>query len=1030
MQKTLLLWISLAPLLTAARPVEFNRDVRPILSDKCLACHGADAKNKNIPLRLDVEDIAKSDLGGRRAIVPGDPAASEILKRIDTPSKARKMPPAFTGHAVSAEERDILARWIAEGAVWQKHWSFLPPARPALPDLKQAAWVRNPIDAFILERLEREELAPRSEASRDRLLRRVTLDLTGLPPTPQEVDAFLADKSPKAYDKLVDRLLASPRFGERLAMRWLDNARYADTNGYQYDGERIMWRWRDYVINSFNRNKPFDQFVSEQIAGDLLPNATLEQKVATGFQRNHRANTELGIVAEEYNVEYVIDRVETNSAVFLGLTFGCARCHNHKYDPLTQKEMYQFYAFFNNVPEQGRAMKYGNSPPMVPYPTDAQQARLTQLVHEISQTSKAIRPEAAKLKAWQAALPKTSTQYWFPAFDLKRKLSLDSAEETRANGGVVSFVPGRIGNAVQLDGNTWLDAGFQAANFDIEDRFSLSFWVQSDSIPDGSLVSRSKDAPRGRGFGMEARQGKLHVHFTSDFDDDAIRLISEEPILKSSQWQHLALRYTGSRMAEGVHVYVDGKPVRFKVELDNLYRPFNNGGKEFPEPFRIGAGAGPERRFKGRFDEVLIWSRTLPEADIALLAKGQLLRDLDSATRQVREAYLESPAAPAAQKQLWAKLIQLEQAREAHERSFPTVMVMAENPQRRDTHILIRGEYNKPGDKVEPGLPSFLPGLPAAAPNNRLGLAQWMVARDNPLTARVNINRFWQMIFGTGLVKTTEDFGSQGEYPTHPELLDWLAVEFMDSQWDLKHMFRLMVTSASYRQDSRSTPALNQRDPENRLLARGPRLRLPAEAIRDQALAAANLLSPKLGGPSIKPYQPAGLWEEQSMQNMDYTQDHGDDLYRRSLYIYWKRTIAPPMMTNFDASTRESCVVRESRTNTPLQALTLMNDVTFLEAGRHIARRMLTEGGATEEDRLQFGMKLLLARPATATELAVLKSNLNYHRDYFASQPGRVETYLRQGDSPLDPKLPQSEQAAYMALASLLLNLDQTLTKD
>ncbi len=1029
MIRALLTLISFAVLLPAARPVEFNRDVRPILSDKCLACHGADARNRNIPLRLDIEAAAKADLGGRRAIIPGSPETSELIKRINTESKTRKMPPVFTGHALTEAERSILSQWVSEGAKWQKHWSFITPQRPALPAVSARQWPRNPIDRFILERLDREQLKPSAEASKDRLIRRVTLDLSGLPPTPKEVDAFIADKSLDAYGKLVNRLLENPRYGERMAMRWLDNARYADSNGYQYDGERIMWRWRDYVIESFNKNKPFDQFVVEQIAGDLIPNATMEQKMGTGFQRNHRANTELGIVAEEYNVEYVIDRVETNSAVFLGLTFGCARCHNHKYDPLTQKEMYQFYAYFNNVPEQGRAMKYGNSPPMISTPTREQQAQLAQLVHLIEQTRAAIKVSPAQLRAWQAGISHDSVDYWHPGFDLKRKLSLENPDETRANAGQVEFVPGRIGKAVSLNGTTYLDAGFHAANFDMEDRFTIALWTQSGKLPDGTLFSRMNDKPRGRGFALETRKGHIHVHFTSDYDDDAIRMTSTLPVLKAGPWQHVTLAYTGSRMAEGVHVFVDGKPIEFKVELDNLYRPLNNGGTEFPEPLRIGSGGGPTRRFAGKIDEVLIWSRTLAQDDITLLAQGQTLKQSDPQSRQLREAYLEA-AAPQAQKQLWSKLVQLEQQREALERAFPTVMIMAENPQRRDTHILIRGEYNKPGEKVEPGLPGFLPPMPSGTPNDRLGLAQWLVAKENPLTARVNINRLWQLLFGTGLVKTTEDFGSQGEYPSHPELLDWLATEFVESKWNLKHMVRLMVTSAAYRQDSRTTPDLVQRDPENRLLAHGPRLRLPAEAIRDQALAAAGLLNARLGGPSVKPYQPAGLWEEQSMQNMDYKQDHGADLYRRSLYMYWKRTIAPPMMTNFDASTRESCTVRESRTNTPLQALNLMNDVTFLEAGRQIGRRMLTEGGTTDESRISYGTKLLLARNPTAKELVIFKASLNYHRDYFATHPGRVDTYLSKGESPQAPQLKPAEHAAYMALASLMLNLDETVNKD
>ncbi|WP_238325897.1 DUF1553 domain-containing protein [Bryobacter aggregatus] len=1030
----LLLVLAISTLSFGAAPIEFNRDVRPILSDKCLACHGADAKNKGIPLRLDIEAQAKADLGGHRAIVPGNPEASELVKRINTDSKARKMPPIFTGHVLTQAERDTLTQWIAQGAQWQKHWSFIPPVRPALPKVSDEKWARNPIDNFILAKLDREGLKPSPEASKDRLIRRVTLDLTGVPPTPAEVDTFLKDKSPDAYDKVVQRLLANPKYGERLAMRWLDNARYADSNGYQYDGERQMWRWRDYVIESFNKNKPFNDFITEQIAGDLLPNATMEQKMGTGFNRNHRANTEFGIVAEEYAVEYVIDRVETNSAVFLGLTMGCARCHNHKYDPTTQKEMYQFYAYFNNVPEHGRAMKYGNSPPLIAAPTQDQQAKLAQLDQSIEQARKALRVSATQQQSWQTSLLKQPEQHWVPAVDLKRKLSFEDPEQTRANAGIVRFVPGRIGKAVELDGTNYLDAGFEAANFDIEERFTIATWVYSDKLPNGTLFSRMNDRLKGRGYGLEAREGKIHVHFTSEFADDAIRMDSEA-VLQPKTWQHVTLTYNGSRMADGIKVYVDGKPVPLKIEIDAIYRPFNNAAKQFPEPFRIGAGGGPTKRFAGRFDELGVWSRVLSTEDIAVLAEGKSLQQLAQdpssphAKRVLRAAYLEA-GAPQPQRELWARIQQLEHDRELFEFELPTVMVMAEMPVRRDTFILQRGEYDKPGEKVEPGVPSFLPPLPAGAPNNRLGLAQWMTAKDHPLTARVNINRFWQAIFGTGIVKTTEDFGNQGEWPSHPELLDWLATEFVESKWDLKHMMQLMVTSAAYRQDSRTTPDLTQRDPENRWLAHGPRLRLPAEAIRDQALYAAGLLNPKLGGRSTKSYQPAGLWEEQSMQNMDYEQDHGADLYRRSLYMYWKRTIAPPMMVTFDASTRESCTVRESRSNTPLQALNLMNDVTFLEAGRQIGRRMIAEGGATDEARLSYGMKLLLSRTPTPKELSILKSNLNYHRDYFASNPGRVDTYLSKGESPVSKTIPPQEQAAYMAVGNLILNLDEAVTKD
>jgi mono/diheme cytochrome c family protein len=1022
--------------------VEFNRDVRPILSDKCFGCHGPDAKTKNIPLRLDIEDQAKADLGKRFAIVPGQPENSEIIKRITAEQIFKKMPPPSSGHAVSEAELATLKQWISEGAKWQKHWSFLPVTKPTPPQTSNNSWSRNAIDRFLLARLDKEGLKPSPEASKEKLLRRVTLDLTGLPPTPEEQRAFLADSSTNAYEKVIDRLLATPAFGERLAARWLENARYADSNGYQFDGERVMWRWRDYVIDSFHKNKPFNQFIVEQVAGDLMPNATREQIVGTGFNRNHRGNTEFGIVPEEYAVEYVVDRVETTSAVFLGLTMGCARCHNHKYDPFTQKEFYQFYAYFNNIPENGRAMKYGNSPPLIAAPTKEEEAGLAALDRKIRAAEESMSKRRADIDRlmsnWEKSGAAKSQAYWLPLTNRRAKLSFENPDETRANMGEVRFVPGRVGNAVELKGGAYLDAGFDAAPFDIEDRFTITASIKSDTMPNGAIFSRMDDKPKGRGFGLEARQGKIHVHFTSDFDDDAIRMDSEAVVLQANTWQHVALTFDGSRMAEGVRVYVDGKPVKLKTEIDSLYRPFVNAGNRFPHPFRMGAGGGPERRFTGLIDEVAIWSRVLAPDAVAILGRVEALSKLAaidpakrdaSAWRQLRGAFLES-AAPAELRDEQAKLNALYQDREAMERSFPTVMVMKEMTERRPTTILLRGEYNKPGEHVEPGLPSMLPPLPSNEPNNRLGLARWMVGKDNPLTARVTVNRFWQMIFGTGLVKTSEDFGSQGEWPSHPELLDWLAADFMESGWNTKALFKQVLSSAAYRQDSKVSPDLLNRDPENRLLARGPRLRLPAETVRDQALAASGLLSAKVGGPSVKPYQPAGLWEEQSMQNMYYTQGHGEDLYRRSLYMYWKRTIAPPMMTNFDASTREACAVRENRTNTPLQALNLMNDVTFLEAGRQIGRRMLAEGGPSDEAKLRYGFQLVLARAPQAKELEVLKSSLSYHRDFFSSDPKRTEKFLAKGESKLAAGIDLREQAAYMAIGSLLLNLDEAVTKE
>jgi hypothetical protein len=1017
------------------RPIDFNRDVRPILSDKCYSCHGPDSFAKKIPLRLDQEAAAKADLGGRHAIVPGDTSASEVVRRITAEQPARRMPPPYSGLKLNENEINTLRSWIAQGAHWQKHWSLNAPVRPPVPVVKDQAWARNPIDAFVLERLEREGLKPSPLASKETLIRRVSLDLTGIPPDPAEIDAFLNDASPNAYERVVDRLLASPRYGERMSVPWLNAARYADSNGYQYDGERVMWRWRDWVIQAFNRNQPFDRFALEQIAGDMLPDAALDQKLATGFNRNHRANTEDGIIPEEYAVEYVVDRVETTSTVFLGLTLGCARCHNHKYDPFTQKEFYQLFAYFNNVPELGRAMKYGNSPPLISAPTAAQQQMLDGVDSKIAKVRKFLESRKGEIeggrRTWEKSLQGAPPLYWKPVGGLDAAFTFDTPGEAKAVGGTPASAAGLFGNAVSFDGSVHLESE-NAGKFDIDDRLTLSAWIYSDEIPDGPIATRMGDSPRGRGFGLHANKGRVHVHFTSNYDDDAIRVETEET-LQPKRWYALTMTYSGSRMAEGVKVYIDGKPAATKVLLDTLYRPFRNAGRQSREPFRIGGGWGPERRFHGLIDDVRVYNRILGTEEIGALASKASLNQMAAGERgagtyALRSWYLENQASPEV-RDAWSRLTALQTERETMERSFPTAMVMAESPAPKETFLLLRGAYDKHGEKVQPGVPEVLPPLPANAPNNRLGFAQWLIDPANPLTARVAVNRFWQMYFGGGLVGTPEDFGVQGDSPSHPELLDWLATEFVRTGWDVKAMQKLIVMSATYRQSSRTSQELAQKDPENRLLARGPRHRLPAEMVRDQALAAAGLLVERVGGPSVKPYQPDGLWNELAMQDMDYNRSKGPDLYRRGIYTFWKRTIPPPMMVNFDAANREACVVRDSRTNTPLQALNLMNDVTFLEAARKIGERMLKEGGASDEERLRYGFRLITSRYPADAEAAVLRDNLRFHRDIFSDAP-KADGYLKQGDSPVDSSWNARELASYAAVASLILNLDETVTKE
>jgi len=1009
--------------------VEFNRDVRPILSDACSHCHGPDAGRRKANLRLDTEAGAFADLGGGKTLVPGHPEKSELFLRISHEDETQRMPPKKSGRKLSPDQIEILRRWIQQGARWQQHWAFMPPVRPPVPAVKNAGWVRNPIDAFVLARLEQEGLAPSPEADRVTLLRRLTLDLTGLPPAPADVDAFLADKTPNAYEKVVERLLHSPRHGERLAIRWLNAARYADTSGYQSDGERIMWRWRDWVIDAFNRNLPFDQFTIEQLAGDLLPKPTLEQKIATGFNRNHRGNAEGGIIPEEYAVEYVVDRVETTATVWLGLTMGCARCHNHKFDPIKQKEFYEVFAYFNNVPEQGRAIKLGNSPPVLWAPTPRQQEELRLLECRLA-TAEAeallLYPELRTAEQeWESNEPKIRDD-WLPPAGLVARLS---PNKLRWIDGEAASGPSPVGPAAMLDGKRFLDAGDVGA-FGFYDRFSLGAWVRPEGSHGGTILSRMLDVEQGEGYCLKLVGGKLQVHLTKRWLDDAMRVEAEKP-LELGRWQHVQITYDGSRRAEGVRLYLDGKPLPTRVLLDELNQSFQT-----KQPFRIGAGNGAGGRFHGAIAQVCVHTVCLSPEEVLVLAVPEgpaAIRALPYGKRSSAQfvkliRYFLDNHASEKIRQAHRHRDELRRQRERLLDAIPTTMVMEEMPRPRDTHVLIRGEYDKRGDKVSPGVPQVLGAPRAGTASNRLALARWLVAPGHPLTARVAVNRVWQMLFGAGLVKTVDDFGTQGDFPSHPELLDWLATELVRTGWDLHSLERTIVQSATYRQASRVRPELLQRDPENRLLARGTRFRLPAEMIRDQALAASGLLVEQLGGPSVKPYQPAGL--EKELGADAYVQDHGGSLYRRSLYTFWKRTVAPPSMVNFDAPGRETCMVRETRTNTPLQALTLLNEVAYVEAARVLAQRVLRQAGPTVEERLTLAFRLVLARPPKPAELAVLRAGLEQHLADFRKDRPAAAKVIRAGEAPVSDKLDAAELAAYMAVAQLILNLDETITRE
>jgi mono/diheme cytochrome c family protein len=1022
--------------------LNFDRDIRPIFSDTCYACHGPDAAKRKADLRLDLRESAFAPREGGSAVVPGDPLQSGLYRRITSNDKNERMPPIDSGRQLSQEQISLIGRWIKQGAVWNEHWSLIPPKRSRVPHVTAPGWPQNAIDEFVLSRLAREGMSSSPPADKATLIRRVTLDLTGLPPTPDEVDTFENDPSPNAYEKIVDRLLASPRYGERRAIRWLDAARYADTNGYQTDGDRSMWRWRDWVIDAFNADIPFDQFTIAQIAGDMLPHATLEQEIASGFNRNHRGNAEGGIIPEEYLAEYVVDRVETTSTVWLGLTLGCARCHDHKYDPLRQKEFYQVFAYFNQVPERGRAIKVGNSPPLIKAPTVDDQRQLARLEARRLAAQQDFQRRARELGNLQTHWEQTADRKhvpadWGPTRDLVGLWTFDgnlqaaerSLPATKFVAGSPRFVSAPVGSGVEFDGRTFLNAG-DVGKFGYFDSFSLAAWIRPAGPDAGTIVSRMIDADDGEGYSIAFQRGKLQVNLVQRWLDDAIRVETAEPI-DCSTWHHVVVTYDGTREAKGIGIYVDGRPRTIHVHLDELNQTF-----DVKEPLRIGGGGGSAGRFHGALDEIRIYDHVLNPQDVLILATPDSLSAIcavppagrsPAQAAKLRSFFLENRA-PAALREALASLRQIDEEIEHFARSFPTVMVMREINPPRETHVLIRGQYDHPGEKVSPGVPASLPPLASGLPNNRLGFARWLVDPANPLTSRVAVNREWQMFFGQGLVRTTEDFGSQGDRPSHPELLDWLATEFVRLGWDVKALDRLIVTSATYRQSSNATRRQIEQDPENRLLARGPRKRLSAEMIRDQALAASGLLVERVGGPSVRPYQPPGLWKDLNGQN--YKADSGPGLYRRSLYTFWKRTIAPPAMVAFDAATREACTVRETRTNTPLQALNLLNDVTYIEASRKLAARVLETPASSPSERIARAFRLVLSRQPTKAEARILRASYDRRLTAFRADADSAKKLLAVGQSARDDCLDVAELAAYTTTASLIFNLAETVTKE
>ncbi|QEG00873.1 Planctomycete cytochrome C [Stieleria maiorica] len=961
-----------------AADVDFDSQVRPILSDKCFHCHGPDEATRAADLRLDTVEGALEDRGGYAAVVPGDLENSEALRRVLSDDPDEVMPPPDSKLTLSAREKSILQEWIGSGAHWSEHWSFVAPQTPAVPE-DPSHWSRNEIDRFVRSRAIAAGVAPQAEADRETLIRRVSLDLTGLPPSPAEVDAFLADKSDGAYERLVDRLLASPRYGERMAWEWLDAARYADTDGFQGDPTRTMWPWRDWLVDALNDNMPFDQFTIEMLAGDLMDNPTPEQILATGFNRNHMFNGEGGRIAEETRVENVFDRAETTGTVWLGLTMTCCRCHDHKFDPISLEEYFQFYAFFDNTSETGRSGR-GKTAPVLNYLDEDQRRRRDDFAAELQTVESELTAPIPNLDAEQAV--------W--EIEMRDKL----ADHTGATGLGPWWQLGPIPVAGRQAFDR--DLGPEKA-VDLTATVGNATWQQLDDFNDG-VVHPLPETVGATYFYRKITSSSKHTLQLSLGSDDAIKVFFGGK-------QVLANYTARAAAADQELLEIELEP----GENDLLIKIVNTGG--------IG-GFYFQKTSESVFG--------LPAEIVAALKTDPNDRQPEQ-RRRLRE-HFRSAHWPA-WKPLSERRDRLKKQLADLEKQAVTVMVMDDLPdeRRRKTLVLERGGYDKPTDvAVDPGTPAALPPLPADAPRNRLTLARWLVDPTNPLTARVTVNRYWQTFFGRGIVESTEDFGLQGNRPTHPDLLDWLAVRFVHSGWNVKQLHKLIVMSATYRQSSNLDEASMERDPQNKWFARAPRYRLPSWMLRDQALAVSGLLTPKMGGPAVKPYQPEGIWAEATFGKIRYTPDSGQKLYRRSLYIFWRRIVGPTMF--FDGAKRQTCEVKPTRTNTPLHALTTLNETTFVESARMMAERVLREK-ESRSSRLTYAFRLATARKPTKRELDVLESRVEeLHRD-FAANPDDAMELVSVGQSPRDPEISPAEHAAYTLVCSILLNLDETLSK-
>jgi len=1037
-----------------SEPISFNRDIRPILSNKCFFCHGPSEKSRKAELRLDIEEEAFKEKDGFAAFVRKSLEDSEAWYRITSDDPEEVMPPPKFKKELTKDEVNKIKQWIEQGAKWEGHWAFIPVKQTTEPKTQLPQWIRNPIDSFIFDTLKQKGLYPSPEADRRTLIRRLHLDLTGLPPTPKEIDDFLLDHSPKAYEKVVDRLLASEAYAERMTLVWMDAARYGDTSVFHDDGPRDMWSWRDWVLNAYKNNMPFDQFSIEQLAGDLLPNPTDQQKVASGFNRNHATTDEGGVIAEEFRVEYVVDRVKTTGNVWMGLTMECAQCHDHKYDPISQEEYFKFYAFYNNNADPGMQTRRGNTAPTLEIVTPERKKQLQDLTNQqkdlaskLNNRKKEALPEfvkwakeaTAKLDENDTALEPSDLVAHLPLDDFTDNKTVDLVRESNScqlQGNAKIIGQAKFGGGIKIEGNGYLEVK-DFGNLEHNKSFSYGAWVK---IPrdnfGGAILAKMDEGNDFRGYDLWMEGGKVGLHVINKWPTNALKVVSKAkaPIKK---WTHLFVTYNGNAKVSGVEIYIDGKKQGKTTQQDSLSQTIITD-----KPLRLGRRFNTAQTNGAEIDDVRFYSRALSVQEVQILSDSDPISPIlaieesnrTEAQKQVLLShYLESNDKPYQEIQSQKK--NADKSLSDLKSKKLTSMIMGDNPanKMRKTYLLMRGQYASPDKSKEilPDTPAFLPPMKEDLPKNRLGLAKWLLDKDHPLTARVTVNRYWQTIFGQPLVSTPSDFGSQGSWPTHPDLLSWLAKDFVDHGWNIKRTIKQMVMSSTYRQQSATRPEHIKVDPTNLYHARAPRFRLMGEFVRDNALAVSGLLNREFGGPGVKPYQPAGLWVEVSLSgNRRFVRDNGEKLYRRSMYTYWKRSAPHPGLMAFDTPTRETCTLQRQRTNTPMQALITLNDEQFVEASRAFAQRILKSPAKTFKDRVNWAFEMATGHPADNLRQEVLKEAYDFQKERFSKEPKRAEELLKIGESTRDTTIDSKEHASWTVLASMILNLDETLNRE